>query len=137
MGKVFIQIGEEFPRLEHMPYLVLVAKTPLSPAQLDLAVRTSRALQAASRSVVKDPTHAAAEIQRQFYAKLNPSVVASAIRTMSPGIGEGGAMTPAAIGELLKFTTESGEALGKPLDPKPGPNAFWTNDVVEAALRGK
>lgn len=136
-GKVFIRIGNEFPRLEHLPYLVLVAKAPMDGKHRELAVRTARALQAASRSVLKDEKHVAAEIQRQFYAKLKTDVVLSAIETMSPGIRNYGRMTPDGISRVLVFTAESGEAFSKRLDPKPGPDAFWTNDVVDAALGGK
>jgi len=35
-----------------------------------------------------------------------------------------GAGLPWPAGAALKFTTESGEALGKPLDPNPGPMRF-------------
>jgi ABC-type nitrate/sulfonate/bicarbonate transport system substrate-binding protein len=136
-GKVFVRLGQEFPKLEHVPYLVLVAKTPLGGERLKLAVRTARALQAASRSVLNDPVHAAGEIQRQVYPKLSPDVVLAAIKTMSPGIRAEGKVTPEGISELLAFTTESGEALGKALAPAPGPDAFWTNDVVDAALDRK
>ncbi len=135
-GKVFIRLGQEFPKLEHVPFLVLVAKTPLDGERFKLAARTARALQAASRSVLKDEKSAAASIQRQFYPALSADVVLAAITTMAPGLRTEGKMSPEGIAELLAFTTESGEALGKPLAASPGPQAFWTNDVVDAG-RGK
>lgn len=136
-GKTFIRLGSEFPQLANVPYLVLVAKAPLEGKQRDLAVRTARALQSASRSVLDDLGHAADEIRRQFYPKLGVDVVKSAIAAMSPGIRDGGKMIAAGISQVLEFTTESGETLAKPLDPAPGPHAFWTNDVVDLAAATK
>jgi ABC-type nitrate/sulfonate/bicarbonate transport system substrate-binding protein len=136
-GKVFIRVGKEFPELAHVPYLVLVAKKPMNAAQRTLAVKTARALQAASRSVLADPHRAAAAIQAKFYPKLAAEMVLSAIEAMSPGIRDGGKMRPDGISELLKFTIESGEALAKPLEARAGPQGFWTNDIVDAAARGR
>ena len=132
-GKTFIRLGSEFPQLANVPYLVLVAKTPLDDKQRELAVRTARALQAASRSVQDDPGRAADEIRRQFYPKLGIDVVKSAIFAMAPGIRDGGRMTTAGISQVLEFTVESGETLAKPLDPAPGPHAFWTDDIADVA----
>ena len=136
-GKTFIRLGSEFPQLANIPYLVLVAKMPLDDRQRDLAVRTARALQAASRSVQDDPGRAADEIRRQFYPKLGGDVVESAIAVMAPGIRDGGKITAAGISQVLEFTTESGETLAKPLDAAPGPHAFWTNEVVDLAAGKK
>jgi NitT/TauT family transport system substrate-binding protein len=136
-GKTFIRLGSEFPQLASVPYLVLVAKTPLDDRQRELAVRTARALQAASRSVQDDPARAADEIHRQFYPKLAADVVKSAISAMAPGIRDGGRMTTTGIAQVLEFTVESGETLAKPLDPAPGPRAFWTDDIVDAAAGKK
>jgi ABC-type nitrate/sulfonate/bicarbonate transport system substrate-binding protein len=133
-GKVFIRVWKEFPQLKNMPFLVLVAKMPMDDSRKRMAVKTARALQAASRSVLENGNHAAAEIQRQFYPALTTDVVLSAIDDMSSGIRDNGRMTPAAMVELVKFTTESGGNLSKPLDPRPGPQAFWTNDTVDSAL---
>ncbi len=136
-GKTYLRVDKEFSWLDNVPFLVLVAKTPLDAKQRDLAVRTARALQVASRLVLKDQKHAAAEIQRQFYPQLREEVVLSAIEAMSPGLMGDGKMTPETISRLLRFTTESAGGLSKPLDPNPGPNAFWTNAIVESALGGK
>lgn len=133
-GKVYIRVDREFSWLDNVPFLVLVAKTPLDAKQRDIAVKTVRALQAASRLVLKDKGRAAAEIQRQFYPQLSEEVVLSGIEAMSPGLVGDGRMTPETIGQLLRFTTESAGALSKALDPKPGPNAFWTNAIVDSAL---
>jgi len=136
-GKTFIRLGSEFPQLANVPYLVLVAKTPLDDRQRELAVRTARALQAASRSVQDDPARASEEIRRQFYPKLAADVVKSAIAAMAPGIRDGGRMTTTGIAQVLDFTVESGETLAKPLDPAPGPRAFWNDDIVDAAAGKK
>lgn len=112
-----------------------MAKVPLDAQQMELAVKTARALQAASAAVLKDEKHASDEIQRQFYAKVKPELILSALDTLSPGVKGNGAMSESGIVELLKFATESGEPLSKTLDPKPGPHAFWTNHMVEAASR--
>lgn len=136
-GKVFIRLGKEFPQLEHLPYLVLVAKAPMDHAKFELAVATARALQAASRAVLADPKHAADEIQSHFYSRLKPDVVLSAVEAMKPGVRNEGKMTPEGITHLLAFTTASGVALSRPLGAKSGAHAFWTNKIVNAALEMK
>jgi ABC-type nitrate/sulfonate/bicarbonate transport system substrate-binding protein len=133
-GKVFIRVWKEFPQLKNMPFLVLVAKMPMDDNRKRMAIKVARALQAASRSVLENGNHAAAEIQRQFYPALTTDVVLSAIDDMSSGMRDNGKMTPAAMAELVQFTNESGGNLSRPLDPKPGPQAFWTNDIVDSAL---
>lgn len=135
LGKVLIDLGAEFADLRSLPYLVLVARTPLDGAPRELAVKTVRALQAASQATLADPRHAAAAIQGQFYPKLAPDVVLAAVDAMKSGIAGQGRMTAEQIEHLLRLTSATGEPLT--IDPKPGPQAFWTDDIVDAALAGK
>lgn len=134
VGRVLIRFGAEFADLRSLPYLVLVAKKPLDAKQRDLAVRTARALQAASRAIEADPGRVAAAIQAQFYPKLTPQVIGAAINAMKGGIAGGGAMDVAEVRRLLQLTSATGE--GVKLDPAPGAHGFWTDAVVAAAKNG-
>ncbi|HZB93672.1 MAG TPA: ABC transporter substrate-binding protein [Stellaceae bacterium] len=134
VGRVLIRFGAEFADLRSLPYLVLVAKKPLDAKQRDLAVRTARALQAASRAVLADPGRVAAAIQAQFYPKLKPQVVLAAIDAMKGGIAGGGGMDVAQVRRLLQLTNATGEAVK--LDPVPGAHGFWTDSIVAAAQKG-
>lgn len=135
-GQVLIRLGAEFPDLHALPYLVLVAKVPLSEKRHDLAVKTARALQAASQRTLEDGAGVARTIQEKFYPKLTPDLILAGINAMRDGIADGGRMSQAQIEHLLRFTTAAGASLGS-LSSGAGSNAFWTNDIVAAALQAK
>jgi ABC-type nitrate/sulfonate/bicarbonate transport system substrate-binding protein len=134
-GHVLIRLGVEFPDLRSLPYLVLVAKTPMSAAQRALAIKTARALQAASQAVLKDTGAAATIIQGAFYPKLDPKVIAAGIDAMRGGIAGDGSMNESEIEHLLQFTSASGGTVGA-LDARKGRTQFWTEEIVDAARGG-
>ncbi|MGO8921186.1 MAG: ABC transporter substrate-binding protein [Stellaceae bacterium] len=134
-GKVLIRLGAEFPDLRALPYLVLVAKTPLDGARRDLAVATARALQAASAAILKDPAAVAAAIQSKFFPKLKPDAVLAAVETMKDGIAGGGSITLAGVDHALQFVSATGTAFDRKLDAAGG--GFWTEAIVKAAEQGK
>jgi len=125
-GQVLIRLGAEFPELHQVPFLVLVAKTPLADDKRALAVATARALQAASRALLADPTGVAEQIRQKFYAQLAPDVMRAAIDALADGIKDMGALSAPQIEAAAKLT---GAGAGKPNQ------GAWTNTIVEAALK--
>jgi NitT/TauT family transport system substrate-binding protein len=123
-GQVLIRLGAEFPELRRLPFLVLVAKTPMSDDGRKLAVSTARALQAASRATLADPDAVSEQIRQKFYSQLAPDVMRGAIESLRDGIAGLGALSEPQIETALRF---AGSAAGK---PKQG---AWTNTIVEAA----
>src|SRR3546814_15071384 len=85
-GKVLVDLADAFPKLKQQPFLVLVAKKPMSAEKKALAVKTGKALLAASAAPVKDPKGTAAAIQGKYCAKVNPWVVEAAGKDMTDGI---------------------------------------------------
>lgn len=136
-GQVLIRMGTEFANLHSLPYLVLVAKKPMSAKQRELAVRTARALQSASQRTFKDPAAVGGLIQQKFYPKLKPDLIIAGITAMRDGIAANGQLNQTMIGHLLTFTTATGGELGRLTASSSGPNAFWTNSIVAAALKPK
>ena len=132
-GKVLIRLGAEFTDLRSLPYLVLVAKKPLDEKGRDLAVKTARALDAASRAALADPHRVADAIQKQFYPKLEPAIVLATIDVMKRGIAGEGRMNVTMIKHLLALTNATGE----PVRLEPGAQSFWTDEIIDAALPGK
>lgn len=135
-GQTLVRMGTEFADLHSLPYLVLVAKKPLSPKR-ELAVLTARALQAASQRTLKDTSGVGSLIQQKFYPKLKPELIIAGINSMRDGIAANGQLNQTMIGHLLKFTTATGGELGRLTASSSGPNAFWTDDIVGAALSSK
>ena len=135
VGKVLIRLGADFADLRSLPYLVLVAKKPLDAKTRDLAIKTVRALQAASRATLADPARVAGAIQAQFYPKLKPAVVLAAIDAMKGGIAADGRMDVAQVKRLLQLTSATGGKVA--LDPAPGVHGFWSNAIIDAAKPGK
>ena len=133
-GTVLIRLGAEFADLRSLPYLVLVAKKPLDEKKRALAVMTVRALESASRATLADPPRVADAIQKQFFAKLAPAVVLAAVDAMKGGVAGQGRMSLDQVKRLLELTSATGEKVT--IDTVPGPQAFWTDDVIDAALRG-
>ena len=132
-GKVLIRLAAEFADLRSLPYLVLVAKRPLDAGHRALAIRTVRALEAASGATLADPERVAAKIQGEFYPKLKPAVVVSAVNAMKDGIAGQGKMSVEEMDRLLKLASATGEPAK--LDANPGPQGFWTNGLIESALK--
>ncbi|MFI5013003.1 MAG: ABC transporter substrate-binding protein [Hyphomicrobiales bacterium] len=136
-GKVLIRVGTELPGLKDFPYLALVAKKPLDGQRLALAVKTARALQAASDAVLQDPAKVAGEIQRQFFAKEPPLALVTAVEAMKSGVAHKGELTSAGIEALLRFTADTAPDVAAKLEPRAADGDFWTNAVVEAAMKGR
>jgi len=132
-GVVLVSLGDDFPLLAKQPYLVLVAKKPVSPATADLITKTAKALQDASSTVINKPDEAADAIQKQFFAKADPKAVAAALKTMSSGVAEGGKIDVESMQNALTFAKEVGTSFGKDFDAKASENDLWTNLFVDAA----
>ncbi len=119
-GAGLVSFGRDFPELAELPFLVLVARTPVDAAGADRITRTLRALRAASGALQSDPAKAAALIGQQFFPRIPPPVVAAAVEAMRPGLAGGGRFTLAGIAALARFTSS-------PVPAGSGEGALWTN----------
>lgn len=133
-GKVLVDLADAFPKLKQQPFLVLVAKTPMDDAKKALAVKTVKALLAASAATVKDPKATADAIHGKFFAKVKPEVVETAVKSMTDGIA-----TPQfsvqGIANVIGFAADTGTKFDQPLDAKAGEGKFWTNAIIDAARK--
>ncbi|WP_128935482.1 ABC transporter substrate-binding protein [Bradyrhizobium zhanjiangense] len=132
-GVVLVSLGDDFPLLANQPYLVLVAKKPISQATADLITKTAKALQEGSAAAVNKPDEAASAIQKQFFAKADPQAIAAALKTMSSGVADGGKIDVQSMQNALTFAKEVGTNFGKEFDAKSSENDLWTNQFVDAA----
>jgi len=132
-GVVLVSLGDDFPLLAKQPYLVLVAKKPISPATADLITRTAKAMQAASTAVLENPNETAGAIQKQFFPKADPQGIAAALKTMSNGVADGGKLDTEGMQNSLAFAKEVGTNFGKEFDAKSSEEDLWTNRFVDAA----
>lgn len=130
-GKVLINIGGEMPALKDVPYLVLVAKTPLSDKTKQLTIDTAHALQAASAATVADGAAIAAKIHTAYFPKASKDSIVDAITGMTPGIADKGTITADGIKRLIVMASDLGAAA--PKDTAEG--GFWTNAYVAAAAK--
>ncbi len=131
-GKVLIRMGDDFPDLKNLPFLVLVAKKPIDDAKRDLIIRTVRALQEASGKLTADPAQTAAVLQKKFFAKLKPEIIAAAVDALKGGVADGGRLNKAGFDHLVAFDNEK-TAGGAKSTVKTG--ELWTNAYVEAAQK--
>lgn len=134
-GKILVKLGHEFPDLQTLHFLVLVAKQPMDSAKRDLAVKTARALLAASAATTADTRRVAGEIQGKFFQRVEPDIILAAIDSMKPGLARGGRFDAKEIAYLLKFTADTGGAMEKQLDAAQGQGQFWTNEFIDAAKK--
>jgi NitT/TauT family transport system substrate-binding protein len=132
-GTVLVSLGDDFPLLASQPYLVLVAKKPISPATADLITRTAKALQQASAAAVSKPDETADAIQKQFFAKADPQAIAAALNILRSGVADGGKLDVQGMQNALTFAKEVGTNFGKEFDAKASEDDLWTNRFVEAA----
>ncbi|MBR0697717.1 ABC transporter substrate-binding protein [Bradyrhizobium lablabi] len=132
-GVVLISLGDEFPLLANQPYLVLVAKKPISPATTELITKTAKALQEASAAAVDKPEQTAEAIQKQFFAKAEPQAITAALKAMRSGVADGGKIDVQSMQNALTFAKEVGTNFGKEFDAKTSEGDLWTNHFVEAA----
>jgi ABC-type nitrate/sulfonate/bicarbonate transport system substrate-binding protein len=135
-GVVLVSLGDDFPLLAKQPYLVLVAKKPISPAAADLITRTAKALQVASAATVDKPDETADAIHKQFFSKADPQAIAAALKTMRGGVAGGGRIDVQDMQNALTFAKEVGTNFGKEFDAKASEDDLWTNRYVDAA-KGK
>ncbi|KWV49334.1 hypothetical protein AS156_16515 [Bradyrhizobium macuxiense] len=135
-GVVLVSLGDDFPLLAKQPYLVLVAKRPISPATADLITRTAKALQVASAATVDKPDETADAIRKQFFSKADPQAIAAAVKTMRSGVADGGRIDVQGMQNALTFAKEVGTNFGKEFDAKASEDDLWTNRYVDAA-KGK
>jgi NitT/TauT family transport system substrate-binding protein len=132
-GTVLVSFGDDFPLLANQPYLVLVAKKPVDAKASELMVKTARALQAASASLLANPEAAATAIQKQFFAKADPAAVLAAVKSLNSGIASGGKLDVQALQNQLVFSREVGTKFGRDFDAAASQNDWWTNSFVERA----
>lgn len=130
-GQVLISLGKEMTQLQNVPYLVLVAKKPMSDATKKLATGTARALQAASAEIVANPAAAADKIHAHFFKKASPDALRDALTTMQAGVAQKGEITADGIKRLIALAEQSG--MHTPKDTAEG--GFWTNAYVAAAAK--
>lgn len=130
-GKILVKLGSEFPGLQTLHFLVLVAKRPVDGAKRELALKTMRALTMANVATLVDTPHTAGLIQSKFFPKIEPEIIASALGSMKQGLVRGGRFTAPEIAALLKFTADTGGAMEKQLDAAQGEGQFWTNEFIE------
>ena len=119
-GAALIGFGRDFPELASLPFLVLVARSPIDSAASDRISRSVRALQSASNALQQDPAKIAGLIQRQFFARVPPAVVLGAVEAMRPGIADGGRFDPAGVAALVRFA-------GARSTGGSGEGTLWTN----------
>lgn len=134
-GTILISFGEDFPLLADQPYLVLVAKKPIDDKASDLIVKTVRAMQSASASLVRDPEPGATAIQEQFFAKADPDAIAAAVKSISSGVAGGGKLDVQSFQNQLVFSKEVGTNFGRDFDAAASQNDLWTNSFVERASK--
>jgi NitT/TauT family transport system substrate-binding protein len=132
-GVVLVSLGDDFPLLAKQPYLVLVARKPISPATADLITKTAKAMQDASVAVLGKPDETADAIQRLFFAKADPQAVAAALNAMRSGVADGGKIDIESMQNALAFAKEVGTEFGKELDATSSKDDLWTNRFVDAA----
>ena len=132
-GVILASFGDDFPVLNHQPYLVLAAKKPIDDQKAMLFVKTARALQAASEELVKQPDQTAQAIQKQFFAKATPESMIAAVKAMNSGVADGGKLDSEGFSNMLTFASEIGINFGKEFDAKAAENDLWTNRFVDGA----
>jgi len=132
-GVILVSLGDDFPLLADQPYLVLVAKKPISLATADLITKTAKAMQDASAAVLSRPDEAANAIQTQFFAKADPAAMAVALKTMRSGVANGGRIDVTGMQNALTFAKEVGTNFGKEFDARSSQDDLWTNRFVDAA----
>ena len=130
-GKILVKLGSEFPDLQTLHFLVLVAKRPVDGAKRELARKTMRALTMARVATLVSTAEVAGQIQSKFFPKIEPEIIAAAIGSMKPGLERGGRFTAPEIAALLKFTADTGGVMEKQLDAAQGEGQFWTNEFIE------
>jgi ABC-type nitrate/sulfonate/bicarbonate transport system substrate-binding protein len=132
-GIILASLGDDFPALDHQPFLVLAAKKPIDEQKAMLFVKTVRALQAASDELTRQPDQTAQAIQKQFFSKATPESVAAAVKAMNSGVADGGKLDAEGFSNTLTFAKEMGTNFGKEFDAKAAENDLWTNRFVEGA----
>jgi NitT/TauT family transport system substrate-binding protein len=132
-GIILASLGDDFPILNHQPYLVLAAKKPIDDQKAMLFVKTARALQAASDELVKQPDQTAQAIHRQFFPKATPESMIAAVKAMNSGVADGGHLDVEGFSNTLTFAREIGTNFGKDFDAKAAENDLWTNRFVDGA----
>ena len=128
IGQVLVRMGDEFPALNGVPFLVLAVKTPVGADTRSLLVKTCKALQVASTELLHDPGATAATIADKLYPRIKPQVMTTAIDSLKSGIVPRGRFDPAGIDALLAYAGDAAAGIG----PK---TPFWTNRYWDEAAR--
>jgi ABC-type nitrate/sulfonate/bicarbonate transport system substrate-binding protein len=126
-GKRLVSLSQDFPDLRAVPFLVLVAKTPIvDPARL---IRTLHALAAADADVLDRPAETADAIQRQFFPKIAPAIIRAGLDALHDGVAAKGALDALRAAAMLRFAQEAGIDVHG-LDKM----QYWTSTFVEKAV---
>jgi NitT/TauT family transport system substrate-binding protein len=133
-GRVIVRMGDDFSERGAIPYLVLVAKTPIAEAKRPALVATCRALQKASAEITGNAQASAQRIQQAFFPRVKPEIMAAAVESLKSGVAGGGRFEPAALTNLIRFIGDVGGNPGAALDPK-AENGFWTNAYIDEARK--
>lgn len=136
-GRIVLRLGAEFAELRSLPYLVLVARQPLNPGQRALAIGLARVLQSAAAAVHENAAVVAGKIHDQFYPSLDAAMLLAAIRSLSGAVSADGRMSSADIDRLIAFASVTDPAAANLARELRHPERFWTNGIVEGALRGE
>lgn len=125
-GTVLISLGNEMPQLKEVPYLVLVAKTPVDDKTKKLITDTAKVLNSASTALTADSAGLSDKIQAGFFHEAKPEAIRNAVDVMKSGITGHGELTQTGIDRLLDLSAKSGATL--PSEVKEG--SFWTNEYL-------
>lgn len=128
-GRMLIRMGDEFPALRGVPWLVLAAKAPVAKPMLTSA--TLRALIAAADRVLRDPEAAASAIQKTLLPGLNIEVVRAALSALKGGVEGRLRLSREGVAALLAYAGDAAAGL----DAEAGEGRFWTNQFWDQAAR--
>jgi ABC-type nitrate/sulfonate/bicarbonate transport system substrate-binding protein len=127
-GRVLVSLSLDFPELQGVPFLVLVARTPIAtPATL---IRGLRALAAGSAAVTSRPEATADAIEQKFFPKIPIPIMREAVMALQGGVTRRGLLDQASADAMLRFARDSGIDVAG-VDPA----QFWTPGYIDVALK--
>jgi ABC-type nitrate/sulfonate/bicarbonate transport system substrate-binding protein len=132
-GTTLVSLGDEFKIFAHQPYLVFVAKKPVDAKTSTLIVKTLRAMQSAALAVRQKPDVVGNAIQSKFFKKASADALVFAVKSMSPGVADGGRLDAESFQNLLTYAKDVGTSFGKDFDAKSSENDVWTNSFIDKA----
>ena len=125
-GQVLVRMGDEFPQLKIVPFLVLAIKTPIDKAREAVVVAGLKAMQAACTQLLADPPAVAAKIHAALYPRIKAPVMQAAILGLASGIQGRGRLEPEGIAALIDFAGDAASGLDRN-------SPFWTTTYWDQA----